>query len=69
MSDHRTTDVAVRLAALPLLGVLGAVAMVRDEAARLRVRRDDLGRQLPTAWDRLTASQRARLVQDPEVQL
>lgn len=69
MAEHRTTDVAVRVAALPLLGVLGAVAMVRDEAARLRVRRDDLGRPLPTAWDRLTATQRARLAQDPGVQL
>ncbi|MFN8167564.1 MAG: hypothetical protein U0S36_02130 [Candidatus Nanopelagicales bacterium] len=69
MSDHHATAVAVRVVALPLLGVLGAVAMVRDEAARLRVREDDLGRALPQAWDRLTATQRARLVEDPGPQL
>lgn len=62
MSDHHTTDVAVRIAALPLLGLLGAVSAVRDQAARLRLRDDDPGPSLPLQWDRLTARQRANLV-------
>ena len=66
MSDHHSTDVAVRIVALPLLGVLGALALVRDEAARLRVRQDDPGPRLPTQWDRLSAGERARLVGDDD---
>jgi hypothetical protein len=62
MSDHHTTDVAVRIAALPLLGLLGAVSAVRDQAARLRLREDDPSPSLPLQWDRLTARQRANLV-------
>ena len=63
MSDHHTTDVAVRIAALPLLGVLGAVSAVRDQAARLRLREDDPSPSLPLQWDRLSARQRANLVE------
>lgn len=62
MSDHHTTDVAVRIAAFPLLGVLGAVSAVRDQAARLRLREDDPSPTLPLQWDRLSARQRANLV-------
>ena len=62
MSDHHATDMAVRLAALPLLGVLGAVSVVRDQAARLRLREDDPSPQVPLQWDRLSAGQRAHLV-------
>jgi hypothetical protein len=62
MSDHHTTEVAVRIAAMPLLGLLGAVSAVRDQAARLRLREDDPSPTLPLQWDRLTARQRANLV-------
>jgi hypothetical protein len=62
MSDHHTTGTAVRIAALPLLGLLGAVSAVRDQAARLRLREDDPSPSLPLQWDRLTARQRANLV-------
>jgi hypothetical protein len=62
MSDHHTTDTAVRIAAMPLLGLLGAVSAVRDQAARLRLREDDPSPSLPLQWDRLTARQRANLV-------
>jgi hypothetical protein len=62
MSDLHATDVAVRLVALPLLGVLGAVSAVRDQAARIRLREDDPSPWLPLEWDRLSARQRARVV-------
>jgi hypothetical protein len=54
----------VHIVALPLLGVLGAVSAVRDQAARLRLREDDPSPHLPLQWDRLTARQRAQLVGD-----
>ena len=44
---------AVRIAALPALGVLGVVSAVRDSAARIRVRDDEDAADRAVAWDRL----------------
>jgi hypothetical protein len=60
VSEHRTTDVAVRVASLPLLGALGVLAVVRDSAARTRLREPDPAIPFPRSpWEHLSAGQRA----------
>ncbi len=55
----RELDLAVRVAALPLLGVLAVVGRLRDEAIRHRVRDDEAAAERATSWDLLSASDRA----------
>ena len=59
MSDHHATDVVVRIAAVPLLGALGAVAMVRDQAARARLHKADAVVPSGLVWDEAAPSRRA----------
>ncbi|HET7901856.1 MAG TPA: hypothetical protein VFL59_11765 [Candidatus Nanopelagicales bacterium] len=52
-------ELAVRVVALPLLGGLAVVSMVRDTAARARVRDDENAATHAVAWDRLAPELRA----------
>jgi hypothetical protein len=52
-------ELAVRVVALPLLGGLAVLSMVRDNAARARVRQDEGTAALAVSWDRLTPELRA----------
>ncbi len=61
MLDHDLASTTLRLAALPLLGGLAAVAVLRDRAARLRVRDDEEAAEWAVPWTRLSAEQRAVL--------
>ncbi len=67
MSDQGAARVAVRVATLPLFGLLGAVSLIRDQAAALRLREPDPTPAFAAPWDRLTAGQRARLVPTDDV--
>lgn len=53
MDVRHEIGLAVRIAALPALGVLGVVSAVRDSAARIRVREDEDAADRAVAWDRL----------------
>jgi hypothetical protein len=53
MNARHEIGLAVRIAALPALGVLGVVSAVRDSAARMRVRDDEDAADRAVAWDRL----------------
>ncbi|MCA0329827.1 MAG: hypothetical protein LCI03_07975 [Actinobacteria bacterium] len=53
MDVRHEIGLAVRIAALPALGVLGVVSAVRDSAARIRVRDDEDAADRAVAWDRL----------------
>jgi hypothetical protein len=55
-------ELALRVAALPLLGGLAVIAIVRDAAARVRVRDDELSAERAVGWDRLSPEDRARVV-------
>ena len=52
-------ELAVRVVALPLLAGLGVLAVVRDNAARARVRDDEGAATFAVTWDRLTPELRA----------
>ena len=53
MDVRHEIGLAVRIAALPALGVLGVVSAVRDSAARIRVRDDEDAADRAVAADRL----------------
>ena len=55
-------EIALRLATLPVLGTLAVLALVRDAAARIRVRDDEWAAERAVAWDRLSPEDRARVV-------
>ena len=52
-------ELAVRVVALPLLGGLAVLAMVRDNAARARVRDDEGDAANAVSWDLLAPDLRA----------
>lgn len=52
-------ELAVRVVALPLLGGLAVLSVVRDNAARARVRDHEGAATSAVAWDRLTPDLRA----------
>jgi hypothetical protein len=52
-------ELAVRVVALPLLAGLGVLSLVRDNAARARVRDDEGAAAYAVSWDRLTPELRA----------
>jgi len=66
MTARDAVDVAAHVvldaATLPLMGFLGLVSLVRDTAARSRVREEFLAEQA-VAWDRLLPDERV-LVMD-----
>jgi hypothetical protein len=55
-------ELALRLAALPVMGGLAVLAMARDAAARVRVRDDEWSAERAVGWDRLSPEDRARVV-------
>ena len=50
---------AVRVVARPLLGGLAVLSVVRDNAARARVRQDEGAAMRAVGWDRLSPELRA----------
>ena len=52
-------ELAVRVVALPLLGGLAVLSVVRDNAARARVRQDEGVAMRAVGWDRLSPELRA----------
>lgn len=52
-------ELAVRVVTLPLLAGLGVLSLVRDNAARARVRDDEGTARSAVGWDRLTPELRA----------
>ena len=63
MLDHDLAYTALRVAILPLFGALGALSILRDQAARVRVRvRDGEGAaEWAVSWTNLSPEQRAVL--------
>jgi hypothetical protein len=59
MSGMREIELAVRVATLPLMGVLAAVSAVRDNAARMRIRDDEAAAERAVAWTNLSSDERA----------
>jgi hypothetical protein len=53
MDVRHDLGLAVRIAVLPALGMLGVVSAVRDSAARMRLRDDEDAADRAVAWDRL----------------
>ncbi len=62
MTGMREIELAVRVATLPLMGALAALSVVRDNAARMRVRDDEAAAERAVAWYNLTTDERATVV-------
>ena len=59
MTGMHEVELAVRAVTLPLMGALAALSVVRDNAARMRVRDDESAAERAVAWNNLTSDERA----------
>lgn len=62
MPRMQELELAVRVVTLPLMGALAALSVVRDNAARLRIRDDEAAAERAVAWDLLSPDDRAMVV-------
>lgn len=62
MAGMHEVELAVRVVTLPLMGALAALSMVRDNAARMRVRDDETAAERAVSWANLTGDQRALVI-------
>ena len=59
MTGMHEVELALRVATLPLMGALAALSVVRDNAARIRVRDDEAAAERAVSWTNLTSDERA----------
>ena len=62
MSGMHEVELAARVVTLPLMGALALLSVVRDNAARMRIRDDEAAAERAVAWDLLSPDDRAMVV-------
>jgi hypothetical protein len=62
MAGMHEVELAVRVVTLPLMGVLAALSAVRDSAARMRIRDDEMAAERAVSWSNLTGDERALVI-------
>lgn len=62
MTGMHEVELAVRVVTLPLMGALAALSVVRDNAARMRIRDDEAAAERAVSWSTLTHDERAMVL-------